>query len=194
MFDYGYKEGFLEDGSVVAFPTDTVFGLGCRLYDNKALNRMYEIKNRELSKQIPVLCDSLVCVNEVAIIDSRVLTLAHKFWPGPLTMILPASDKFQKHTESTSVGVRIPNNSLALRLIKQNGPMWVTSLNLSGEKDLTDINEVVKQFGNKVDYIFKEHHIKYLEVSSTIIDLTGEEIKYIRIGTITKEEIVNALK
>lgn len=194
MIDYGFKEGFLEDGSVVIFPTDTVFGLACRLYDNKAINRIYNIKERDHSKQIAVLCENLVSVNDIAVIDERVLDLAKAFWPGPLTMILKAKDNYISNTNLKTVGIRIPNHKLALNLIKQNGPLITTSVNRSGNEPLIDLDEIIKYYSNKVDYIYKEYYTKYINVSSTIIDLTETEIKYLRIGTITKKQIEEVLK
>lgn len=189
MFDYGFKEGFLEDGSIVIFPTDTVFGLACRIYDDKAINRIYNLKNRDFNKQLSVLCSTLVSVNDLVVINERVLKLAHNFWPGPLTMVLPAQKKIYKTTNQKTIGVRIPNHSLALDLINKNGPLITTSVNKSGQKPLVDLKDIIKNFENKVDYIYKEYHTQYLNVSSTVIDLTGPEIKYIRIGTITKDQI-----
>lgn len=194
MMDYGFKEGFLEDGSVVIFPTDTVFGIGCMLYDDKAINRIYEIKSRDFEKKIAVLCENIVSVNNLAVIDERVLKIAHKFWPGPLTMILKAKDKYINQTGFNTVGIRIPNHRLTLNLIKQNGPIVATSVNISGKEPLVDLDSIIKHFENKVDYIFKEYQTKYLNVSSTIIDLTEDKIKYLRVGTISKEEIEDCLK
>lgn len=189
MFEYGLKEGFLNDGNVVIFPTDTVYGLACRLYDTEAINRIYELKERSKNKHLAVLCDSLISVNDIAKMDDRVIKLAYAFWPGALTLILPSSPNHLKKTGEETIGVRIPNHEAALWLIKKNGPLLTTSVNKSGDQPLNDVELIKKHFESKVDYIYEEYNAFYLNVSSTTIDLTGKEIKYLRIGTITKAQI-----
>ncbi len=194
MFDYGYEEGFLTDGSVVIFPTDTVWGLACRLYDNTAIERIYTIKDRSKTKHLAVLCDSLVSVNDIGIIDERVRKLAYAFWPGALTLILPSTKSHFEKTGDKTVGIRIPNHEAALWLIKKNGPLLTTSVNKSGSVPLMDLKEIINTFGNEVDHIYEEYNAYYLNVSSTTIDLTGDEIEYLRIGSISKEDIESVLK
>ncbi len=194
MFEYGLKEGFLNDGDVVIFPTDTVYGLACRLYDNEAIERIYQLKERSKTKHLAVLCDSLISINDIAVIDERVLKLAHAFWPGPLTMILPSTSAHFKKTGEKTIGVRIPNHDAALWLIKKNGPLLTTSVNKSGDLPLNDVDLIKQHFSDKVDYIYEEYNAFYLNISSTTIDLTHEEINYLRIGSITKEQIESALK
>lgn len=194
MFDYGYEEGFLTDGSVVIFPTDTVWGLACRLYDNTAIERIYTIKDRSKTKHLAVLCDSLVSVNDIGIIDERVRKLAYTFWPGALTLILPSTKSHFEKTGDKTVGIRIPNHEAALWLIKKNGPLLTTSVNKSGSVPLMDLKEIINTFGNEVDHIYEEYNAYYLNVSSTTIDLTGDEIEYLRIGSISKEDIESVLK
>lgn len=194
MFDYGYEEGFLTDGSVVIFPTDTVWGLACRLYDNTAIERIYTIKDRSKTKHLAVLCDSLVSVNDIGVIDERVRKLAYAFWPGALTLILPSTKSHFEKTGDKTVGIRIPNHEAALWLIKKNGPLLTTSVNKSGSAPLMDLKEIINIFGNEVDHIYEEYNAYYLNVSSTTIDLTGDEIEYLRIGSISKEDIESVLK
>lgn len=194
MGEYSLKEGFLNEGSVVIFPTDTVYGLACRLYDNLGVNRILKIKNRPKSKHLAILCDTLVTVNDLAILDERALKLAHDFWPGPLTLILQSSKSHFKKTGEKTIGIRIPDHNGAITLIKQNGPLVTTSVNLSGEEPLTDIDEIKTHFSELVDYIYHEEKEIYLNVSSTTVDLTEKEIKVIREGTIKEQQIKEALK
>lgn len=193
MEKYSLKEGFLKEGSVVIFPTDTIYGLGCRLYDELAIKRILEIKKRPVNKPLAVLCDTLVTVNDLAIINERVLKLAHAFWPGPITLVLKSSPSHFEKTGHKTVGVRIPDHSGVIRLIKQNGPLVATSVNLSGNNPLTDYEEIVQHFSDKVDYIYKETNAFYLNVSSTTVDLTQGEVKVVREGTITKNDIKEIL-
>lgn len=193
MFEYGLKEGFLNDGDVVIFPTDTVYGLACRLYDIEAIERIYQLKERSKTKHLAVLCDSLISVNDIAVIDERVIKLAYAFWPGPLTLILPSTPNHIKKTGETTIGVRIPNHESALWLIKKNGPLLTTSVNKSGDKPLNDVTLIKKHFADQVDYIYEEYNAFYLNVSSTTIDLTSKDVKYLRIGTITQAQIESVL-
>ncbi len=194
MFDYGFKEGYLSDGSVVIFPTDTVYGLACRLYDDLAIQRILQLKDRSKTKHLAVLCDSLVTINDIAIIDERALKLAHEFWPGALTIILPSTREHFAKTGEKTIGVRIPDHDSTIWLIKKNGPLVTTSVNKSGDEPLIDLAEIKKHYRDKVDYIYEEYNAFYLNVSSTTIDLTEKEVKYLREGTITKQQIEQALK
>lgn len=193
MFEYSLKDGFLTDGSVVILPTDTVYGIACRLYDESALQRIFKIKVRSQKKNLAVLCESLVSINDIAVINERALKLAHAFWPGPLTIILPSTKQHYEKTGDHTIGVRIPNHAGTLQLIKQNGPLYTTSVNISGTDPLMDLAEIKKEFKDKVDYIYEEYNTYYLSVSSTIIDLTNENVEYLRLGTITKKAIEEVL-
>ena len=93
-------------------------------------------------KKLPVLCDILVTVNDLAVLDARALKLAHAFWPGPLTIILPSSLKYYEKTGNKTIGVRMPDHPGVVRLIRQNGPLVTTSVNISGEKELTNYDEI----------------------------------------------------
>jgi len=194
MIEYSLKEGFLNEGDVVIFPTDTVYGLSCRLYDNVGINKILHIKNRSITKHLAILCDTLVTVSDIAILNERALTLAHAFWPGPLTLILTSTESHFKKSGQKTVGIRIPNHSGAIRLIRQNGPLVTTSVNISGKEAMTDINEIKNKFSDVVDYIYQEEKTNYLNVSSTTVDLTEKEVKVLREGTITKKEIIEVLE
>ncbi len=194
MMEFDFKDGYIKDGAVVIFPTDTVFGLACRLYDLEAINKIFELKKRSQTKNMAILCDTLVSVNDLAVIDERALKLAHAFWPGALTLVLPSSKKHYEKTGNKTIGIRIPNHDSALWLIKKNGPLVTTSVNKSGDKPMINIAEIKKEFASDVDYIYEEYNAFYLNISSTTIDLTEKEIKFLRIGTITKNDIYNALK
>lgn len=192
--DYSFEDGFMPDGSVVIFPTDTVFGLACRLYDSEALDKIHQIKKDEKNHYYAVLCDTIVAVNDLAIIDERARKLMMMFWPGALTIILKSSPAHQERSGYEHIGVRIPNHEAALDLIKKNGPMVTTSLNVGTEKPATHLKDVLIHFKDKVDHIYEEYSAFYLNVRSTTVDLTEKEIKYLRIGSISKLDIEAALK
>lgn len=188
-----YKR-YLKAGEIVIFPTDTVYGLGCKIYDNEAINRIFKVKERPVDKHIPILCSSITMAASLGIFDKRALRLAEKYWPGALTIILESQDEYYKKTNNATIGIRIPNNKIALNLINDNGPLVVTSVNKSGLDPLTNIEDIVNSFKDDVDYIYEESNNQYLNISSTVVDLTTNEVKIIREGSISKEEILKTLK
>jgi len=189
--DYSFEEGFMVDGSVVIFPTDTVYGLAARLYDIDAYKKIEAIKSGETIKYA-ILCDTLVSVNDLVIIDERAKKLMMAFWPGPLTIILRSSRSHYEKTGQKTIGVRIPNHNAAIRLIKKNGPLLTTSVSVD-EKPLLTIEAIKKHYDNRVDYIYEEYNAYYLNVTSTTIDLSEPTIKYLRIGTISKADIESVI-
>ncbi|MCU0104342.1 L-threonylcarbamoyladenylate synthase [Acholeplasma vituli] len=186
--DYTFEDGFMPDGSIVIFPTDTVFGIACRLYDNDALNRISKLKNNH-PFNYAVLCDTLVSINDLAIIDERAKKLMMAFWPGKLTIILKSSKPHFEKTGDKKIAVRIPNHNSALRLIKKNGPLVTTSLSSEDQDLLMDLSKIKATFTDKVDYIYEEYNNFYLNLGSTTIDLSEDTIQYIRIGSITEDQI-----
>lgn len=186
--DYTFEDGFMPDGSIVIFPTDTTFGIACRLYDNEAFNRISQLKNND-KFNYAVLCDTLVSINDLAFIDERAKKLMLAFWPGALTIILKSSKPHYEKTGDKKIAVRIPNHNGALSLIKKNGPLVTTSLSSEDQDLLMDLNKIKINFQDKVDFIYEEYNNFYLNMGSTTIDLSENEIKYIRIGSITETEI-----
>ena len=185
--DYSFEEGFMTDGSVVIFPTDTVYGLAARLYDMDAYKKIEAIKTDKPIKYA-ILSDTLVSVNDLVVIDERAKKLMMAFWPGALTIILKSSRSHYEKTGQKTIGVRIPNHNAAIRLIKKNGPLLTTSVSIDDEPLLT-MDEIKKHYQTKVDYIYEEYNAYYLNVTSTTIDLSEPTIKYLRIGSISKQDI-----
>ncbi|MDY0346137.1 MAG: L-threonylcarbamoyladenylate synthase [Acholeplasma sp.] len=189
--DYSFEEGFMTDGSVVIFPTDTVYGLAARLYDMDAYKKIEAIKTDKPIKYA-ILCDTLVSVNDLVVIDERAKKLMMAFWPGALTIILKSSRSHYEKTGQKTIGVRIPNHNAAVRLIKKNGPLLTTSVSIDDEPLLT-MDEIKKHYQTKVDYIYEEYNAYYLNVTSTTIDLSEPTIKYLRIGSISKQDIESVI-
>lgn len=184
----------MKKGDVIIFPTDTVYGLGCRLYDEKALKKIFEIKHRDPERHIPVLVENIVSINPIATYDYKTLQVMTAFWPGPLTIILNTKKEFEEITGEKTIAIRIPDHYLAIELINQFGPLRTTSVNISGEEPLNTLEDVKAAFGDQVSHVYGEFTADYIGVPSTIIDVTGDEIKVVREGAITLEEIKEVYK
>ncbi|WP_024563380.1 L-threonylcarbamoyladenylate synthase [Candidatus Phytoplasma tritici] len=183
----------MKQKDIVIFPTDTVYGMGAKLYDKKGLNYIYQIKKRPLNKSIVVLCSSLQQAKELVQFNPQSLKLALHFWPGPLTLILHTTLKYFSKTKEKTLGVRMPNHPLALEILKKNGPLKTTSVNQSNHPPLNDYQTIFNIYHNKVALIYKNYH-PILKISSTIVDLTTFQPVILRQGTITQEEISQILK
>lgn len=180
----------MNENKIIIFPTDTVYGIGCRLSDKESLNKIYELKGREKAKAIPLMLPDLVSINQVAKFSNRDYMIMRKFWPGELTIVLNATDDFTRIYGFKTIAIRIPNHETTLNILKEYGPMWVTSANLSGEGATNDISLIKKIFSNTVDKIYEEANPQFSNVPSTIIDLTNQEqINVLRAGAITLNDI-----
>ncbi|MFA4016041.1 MAG: hypothetical protein RUDDFDWM_001142 [Candidatus Fervidibacterota bacterium] len=180
------------DGALVAFPTETVYGLGCNPFNKKAVERLYEIKNRPKGRPLPLLVISQKQVEVLtAEISDAARALMEHFFPGPLTLILKRSkvvpDEVCAYTEK--VGVRCPKHNIPLALIDACGvPLATPSANLSGHISPTDAGEVLRQLGGRIDFVIDGGRTS-IGIESTVIDMTVEPPKIIRLGSITPEEI-----
>ena len=188
--------GFLmKQGGVVVYPTETVYGLGCVPSDTDASQRVCEIKQRA-DKPLPLICADIVAARKIVEMDSAAEKLAARFWPGPLTMVLPTRVKYSmwvNHGAST-LGVRVSPHPVASMLAKEAGGVIVsTSANISGGKPAMSASEARDIFGNKVDIIIDGGRSQGGE-SSTVVDLTGEEVWLLRKGPVKGEEIMAVLR
>lgn len=182
----------LNNGDVIIFPTDTVYGIGAKISDLEALEKIYEIKKRPKDKRLAVLCCSLSDIECIAYLTPNALKLINHFMPGALTIILKSKEEVRNDYIFETVAVRIPNHELALRILKENGAMATTSVNISGSKPLNDYVEIVKNFNKDVLCIYPNTEIPS-KVSSTIVDLTGDECVLIREGSLKFSEILKIL-
>ncbi len=180
----------LRTGGLVAFPTDTVYGLGALAFDNAAIEQIYLVKGRTSEKAIPVLigqADDLARVVET--IPPVVQQLAMRFWPGPLTLVLPRHPDLPSAISSTStVGVRLPDHSVACALLRAAGPMAVTSANLSGQPSATTAEEVMNQLGGRIPFIL-DGGATPGGIPSTVVDCSGALPRLLRAGPIPFEAI-----
>lgn len=180
----------LKNGGVVAFPTDTVYGLGV-VYDNvDALNRLKLSKGRPDNKPIPMMISSLSQLEKVAMVNSKIKNLAKQFMPGGFTIILNKKEIIPDEITNgyKTIAIRMPNDEFILEMMeKLQKPLLVTSANLSGQPTGVYYEDVKRDFDGRIDMIVQGECKG--SVSSTIVDATEDEIKIIRSGPIDENEI-----
>jgi L-threonylcarbamoyladenylate synthase len=184
----------LKAGGLVAFPTDTVYGVGALAFDGKAVESIYAAKNRPVEKAIPVLIGDSGDLEKAAVnIPVSARKLASRFWPGPLTILVPKRGDLPESVSATStVGVRVPDHEVARAFLRAAGPMAVTSANISGGQSPVTAEEVFEQLGGRIDLIINGGKTPG-GVPSTLVDCTTSELKVLREGPITLEDLLSAL-
>lgn len=184
----------LLSGGLVAFPTDTVYGVGVLAFHAEAIESIYIAKNRPMEKAIPVLIgdveDLIKVANEIPILAARLIA---RFWPGPLTVLVPKKPTLPEAISATStVGVRVPNHDVARSLLRLAGPMAVTSANISGQANPTTAQQVFAQLGGRIPLILDGGETPG-GIPSTLADCTGDQIEVLREGPITKAQLISAI-
>ncbi len=177
------------EGGIIIFPTDTVYGIGCNPYNKSAVEKIFKIKSRSITKSLPVLADSIQTAEKIVKFDRLTKRIAEKFWPGPLTLILKVIDEEIKKSLSLDekIAIRVPNHKCTLELLKKCNFLVGSSANISGNLPHTNPEDCLKNLQG-FD-IFVDGGIITSEGESTIIEIENEEIKIIREGSLTKEEI-----
>jgi len=186
------KKALQKDG-VIIFPTDTVYGIGCNPYNEKAVERIYQIKKRDETKPFPILGYSKDELNKIVFFDEKSLKLADKFWPGGLTLVLKIKDEKLKATMNLSekIAVRVPDNKCILALLKECKLLIGTSANLSGSTSLIDskdCNQLLTNYDILIDYGKIQS-----KGESTIIEVNDDKLNVIRNGSISEKEILDAV-
>ncbi len=185
----------LARGELVAFPTDTVYGLGADAFNDQAVRKLYLAKSRSHEKAIPVLIANLEQFADV--VDRTTfaaMLLVEKFWPGPLTIVLgQASGLASSISAGDTVGVRIPDHPIARELILEAGPLAVTSANRSGESEACTAEEIETNLGPQVQLLVDGGRTLGGQ-PSTVVDCTQDPPKILRVGPISEEEIHKALQ
>ena len=184
----------LNAGGLVAFPTDTVYGVGALAFDGKAVESIYVAKDRPIEKAIPVLLGDAEQVDKVASrVPDMARRLAARFWPGPLTLVVPKLPSLPESVSATdTVGLRVPEHEIARALLRAAGPMAVTSANISGKESPSAAEEVFAQLGGRIALILDGGQTPG-GIPSTLVDCTGSAPKILRAGPITQEVILSAL-
>jgi L-threonylcarbamoyladenylate synthase len=184
----------LKSGGLVAFPTDTVYGLGALAFDGKAIGRIYGVKERPDEKSIPILLADPDDLAKVSVDASPLaLKLAARFWPGPMTLVVPKHPDLPDAVSSTpTVGVRVPDHTVARMLLHYAGPMAVTSANLSGQPSPVTAHDVLEQLDGRIDLILDGGQTPG-GIPSTVVNCLGAEPVILRQGPIMMEHILKML-
>lgn len=173
---------------VIIFPTDTVYGIGTPIFDINGIKRIYSIKNRPFDKPLACLCSDIKQIDSIAYLNDKARMLIDKFLPGPLTIILKCKQEVFNKIGYETIGVRIPNNEIALNILNENGPMLTTSVNDSGSIPLNEYDMIVKKYNKLVDYIYNTN-TKSSNISSTVIMCIDDEITLLREGEIKFKDL-----
>lgn len=195
--EQGLREsaGVIRSGGVVIYPTETVYGLGCEPSNPDATRRVCEIKGRA-DRPLPLICSDIRAARRVVEFNAAAERLVERFWPGPLTLVLPSKVGYpvwvtrHKHT----LGVRVPGHETARRLAELSGGVIVsTSANRGGEPPSRTAKGAIDQIGLKVDIVLDGGTTPGGE-PSTVLDLTGEELWILRAGPVSGEDILRVLR
>ena len=181
-------------GELVAFPTETVYGLGADAFDPEAIAAIYRAKGRPSDNPLIVHLATVDAIALCASVDERALELARRFMPGPLTLVLPANDRVPLIARGglDTVAVRIPAHPVALDLLRQTGPLVAPSANISGRPSPTTALHVASDLDGRIAAILDGGPCR-VGIESTVVDLSGESVLILRPGSIGREEIEEAL-
>ena len=184
----------IQSGGLVVYPTDTVYGIGCDPFDEKAVNMVSTVKGRSKGN-FPVLVDTLGRARELGDIGGDVETLALRYWPGPLTIVVPSEAKLPLQVTGLEkmVGLRIPDRRDTLDLIsKAGGSLLGTSANISGNLSLRTAEDAFKVFEGKVDIVLNGG-ITSTRPESTVVKQTRSGVQVLRQGAIGSKDLRKAL-
>lgn len=193
-----YAAEQIKSGQVLGMPTDTFYGLAADPFNLRAVERVYEIKSRSRHKPLSLLIESEEQAEMLARdpLPDNFYILARKFWPGPLTIIVPAASRLPlKVTANTgNIAIRIPQAKIPLQVIRAAGvPITATSANLSGESECTTASAVLGQLEGRIPIVV-DGGTSPREVASTIVDLSEDGgWRLLRQGAIPRQEIVELL-
>ncbi|MFZ2097716.1 MAG: L-threonylcarbamoyladenylate synthase [Anaerolineales bacterium] len=184
----------LKNGGLVAFPTDTVYGLAALPTTEEYVERLFAAKGRNNSRAIAILIGNYSDLNKVVNhLDEMPERLAHRFWPGPLTIVVPKIAGLPETlSQDGTIGVRMPDHPVALALLRQIGPLAVTSANISGKDNTNSAEEVYRQLNGRVHLILDGGRSAG-GVPSTVVSCISADMKILREGPISLEEIEAAL-
>ena len=177
----------LRAGAVIAFPTDTLYGVGARAADTAAVARLYQVKRRPAGQPMVLLVRDRYQAERFAVVSAASADLMARFWPGPLTLVLPA----RVQSEGSTIAVRAPNHDVALALLTSLGePMASSSANPAGESPPVDADQVIAALGGELDLVLDAGPCA-IGQPSTILDLSGATPRILRQGAIPASELIS---
>ncbi len=174
----------LERGGIIIYPTDTVYGIGCDLFNKKAIERIYQLKGKERKKPLSFIVPNLKDISTYAMVSDFSYRIMRRLLPGPYTFVLPATRMVPKRiakVNKKTIGIRIPDNKICQMLLEEfPNPIISTSANLTGTEILNDPIEIEAELGKQVDLILDCGRLG-LE-ASTVVDLTEKKPRILRRG------------
>ncbi len=182
-------------GGLIVLPTDTVYGVGTRPDRPGATAKVFAAKRRSRDLELPILVDGLDAAARVAAFDERADALARRFWPGPVTLVLPRAPEsraWELGGDAGTVGVRVPRHLLAIAVLHRTGPLAVTSANRSGRPTPATCEEIEAELGDAVDVYLCEP-TPLAGVASTVVDLAHGEPRVLRTGAVSHADIAAVL-
>ena len=184
----------LEEGGIIIYPTDTMYAIGCHALKERAVERICKFKGIDPRKHnLSIICYDLSNISEYAKVDNNTFKLMKRNLPGAFTFILNTGSRLPKIFKNRKeVGIRIPEDPVALELIRRTGPIIATSANLHSQPDATSVEDAQAAFGDKVS-TYLDKGISGTGRPSTIVWISDNKIEIIRQGDITKKQIEDAL-
>jgi len=173
----------LKQGGVIAYPTDTTYGIGCNIFNSRGIKSIYQIKQRDARKPFSFICSDLSDVANYAQVSNFAFKLMKRHLPGPYTFVLDATRVVPNTvtTRQKTVGIRIPDDQIALAIVRELGhPLVTTSANLTGEAPLHDPAEIEQSMGRMLDFVI-DGGIRYGD-PSTVISLIDDKVEVLREG------------
>ena len=183
----------LKNDGVLGVNTDTVMGLAANGKSLKAFNKLVDAKNRPANKLFPIMVSDLAMMEEIAYVSDRDKKIVEKYLPGQITLVLKKRDNSNIIVDSETVAVRIVNDEVLISLVKELGsPIFLTSANKSGMPTTKYASEVLEIFNGDIEGVLMNDASAY--EASTIIDLSSDDIKVLRAGNISLEDIIRSLE
>lgn len=184
----------INNGEVIAFPTDTVYGLGVSAFNRQAIDRLYAVKQRDASKALPILIADVSNLRSVASLPTaEVKAIIEHFWPGPLTLILPRNPALPDNiSPGSTIGVRIPDHPATREMLRNTGPLAATSANISGQDETQTAQQVARMFMDKINLILDGGPAPG-GTASTVLDCFSGQWQILRPGPITRKDILKII-
>jgi len=197
LADIDKAVAFIRQGDVIAYPTETIYGLGADVFNPKGVRKIYELKLRDYGLPISILVSGASMLKEfVTEISERAQVLMRRFWPGPLTILFSVNDRIPKGlvTNTGKIGVRCSSHPVAGCLVDRLGsPITTTSANLSGFPPSLNVKHVARYFGDKLPCVVDGGECEPSR-GSTVVDVTDETMRIVRDGAIPAEEVIRCFQ